>query len=59
MLLLLVSYLPIVASNNLVASQAARRLMLWVAGMIAVIALMMDGEGAIIAMGVKVGLLPK
>jgi len=59
MLLLLVSYLPIAASNNLAASKDARRLVLWVAGMIAVIALMMDGEGAIIAMGVKVALLPK
>jgi hypothetical protein len=58
-MLLLVSYLPIAASNNLAASKDARRLVLWVAGMIAVIGLMMDGEGAIIAMGVKVGLLGK
>jgi hypothetical protein len=33
--------------------------MLWVTGMITLLALAMDGEGAIIAMGVKVGLLPK
>ena len=59
MLLLLVTYLPIAASNNLVASRDARRLMLWVTATTALLALAMDGEGAIIAMGVKVGLLPK
>ncbi len=57
MLLLLVSYLPIAASNNLAANPDARRLVLWVSGIIAVTGLMMEGEGAIIAMGVKVGLL--
>lgn len=59
MLLLLVTYLPIAASNNLAVSKDARKLMLWVTGMIALLALAMDGEGAIIAMGVKMGLLPK
>ncbi len=59
MLLLLVTYLPIAASNNLAASTGARRLMLWVTGLTALLALAMDGEGAIIAMGVKMGLLPK
>jgi hypothetical protein len=59
MLLLLATYLPIVASDNLVTSKGARRLMLWVAALVALLALVMDGEGGIIAMGVKVGLLPK
>jgi hypothetical protein len=59
MLLLLVTYLPIAASENLVASKDARKLMLWVTAIIALLALGMDGEGAIIAMGVKVGLLPR
>ena len=59
MLLLLVTYLPIAASHNLVASIDERRVVLWVAGMIALIALMMEGEGAMIAMGVKVALLAK
>jgi len=59
MLLLLVTYLPVVAANNLAASKDARKLMLWVTGTVAVLALAMDGEGALIAMGVKVGLLPK
>jgi hypothetical protein len=59
MLLLLVTYLPIAASNNLAANKDARRVVLCVAGLIALIALMMEGEGAIIAMGVKVALLAK
>lgn len=59
MLLLLVTFLPIAAANNLAASRDARKLMLWVTGTIALLALAMDGEGALIAMGVKVGLLPK
>jgi hypothetical protein len=59
MLLLLVTYLPIAASDNLAASKGARKLMLWVTGTIALLALMMDGEGGMIAMGVKMGLLPK
>lgn len=59
MLLLLVTYLPIAASSNLATSKDARRVVLWVSGMIALIALAMDGEGGMIAMGVKVGLLAK
>jgi len=59
MLLVLVTYLPIAAANNLAANKDARRVVLWVAGMIAVVALMMESEGAIIAMGVKVALLAK
>jgi uncharacterized membrane protein YwaF len=58
-LLLLASYLPIVASDNLLQSKDARKVMLWTSGMVALLALAMDGEGGIIAMGVKVGLLPK
>jgi hypothetical protein len=59
MLLMLVTYLPIAASNNLVASKDARRLVLWVAGIIPLLGLMIEGHGAIIAMGVKVALLAK
>ena len=58
-LLLLATYLPIVAANNLAASKDARKLMLWLTATIAVFALVMDGEGALIAMGVKMGLLAK
>ena len=59
LLLLLVTYLPIAASSNLVTNKDARCVVLWVSTMIALIALMMEGEGAIIAMGVKVALLVK
>jgi len=59
MLLLLATYLPIAASDNLVGNKNARKVMLWVSAIVALLALAMDGEGGIIAMGVKVGLLPK
>ena len=59
MLLLLVTYLPIAAASNLAASKDARRVVLWVAGLIILLALMMEGDGAVIAMGVKAGLLAR
>jgi hypothetical protein len=59
MLLLLTTFLPIVAFKNLAVNKAARKVALWVAGLIGLIALAMDGSGALIAMGVKVALLPK
>jgi hypothetical protein len=58
-LLLLASYLPIAAANNLAVNKEARRLVLWVAALVAVLALMAEGHGAIISMGVKVALLAK
>jgi len=58
MLLLLVTYLPIAAANDL-ANRGARQVMLWVSGLIVLLALLMEGEGGIIAMGVKVALLAK
>lgn len=59
MLLMLATYLPIAASNNLVTSKDARGLVLWVAGIIPLLGLMIEGHGAVIAMGVKVALLAK
>ena len=59
MLLLLATYLPIAASGNLVASKAARKVVLWLAGLIVPISLSMEGSGAIISIGVKIGLLLK
>ncbi len=59
LLLLLASYLPIAATNPLAASKAARRLVLWVAGLIPLLGLLMEGEGAVIALGVKMALLAK
>jgi len=58
-LLLLATYLPIAASNNLAVNREARRLVLRLAALVAVLALMAEGHGAIISMGVKVGLLAK
>jgi len=59
MLLLLTTFLPIAASNNLAVNKAAKKVVLWVAGLIGLIGIAMDGAGALIAMGVKVALLPK
>jgi hypothetical protein len=57
LLLMLATYLPVAAAGNLLANKAARRVVLWVAGLAVLLALTMEGEGAMIAMGVKVGLL--
>lgn len=59
LLLMLATYLPITAAGNLAASPGARRVVLWVAGMIVLLALTTEGEGAFIAMGVKMGLLAR
>lgn len=59
LLLLLVTYLPIAAANDLAANKGARQVVLWVSGMIASLALLMEADGGIIAMGVKVALLSK
>src|SRR5579863_7922272 len=52
MLLLMATYLPMVAANNLVTNKDARRLMLWLTAGIAGLALLVEGHGAIIAAGV-------
>lgn len=58
MILLLATYLPIVVKrNNLLSNRYARNLTLAVSGMIVLLAQAMEGAGAIIAMGVKQGLL--
>jgi hypothetical protein len=59
MLLLLATYLPITTANDLVVGKDARKLVLWVSALVAITALAAEGMGAIIAMGVKVALLPK
>ena len=56
MLLLLSTYLPIAATGRLASNAAARRVVLWTAGLVAALALVADGFGGIIAMGVKVAL---
>ena len=58
MLVPLATFLPIIATNDLLHAAAARRLLVWVAGMSVVIGLAMEGAGAIISMGVKLALMP-
>ena len=58
-LLLLATYLPIATANNLATNKGARQVVLAVSGMMALLALLMEGDGAIIAMGVKTALLSK
>ncbi len=57
MLLLLATYLPIAAASNTATNKAARKIVLWVVGLIVLIGVAVDGAGAIIGIGVKVGLL--
>ena len=59
MLLLLATYLPIAASSSLFSNRSARSVVLCVAGLIVLIGMALDGSGAIIGMGAKVGLLAK
>jgi hypothetical protein len=58
-LLLLATFLPIAAYNNIVASRGARNLVLWSAAFVVLMGLAMEGAGAFISMGVKVGLIAK
>lgn len=59
LLLLLASYLPIAAAHNLATNRDARKLVLCVAALVVLLGLTIEGEGAVIAMGVKVGLLAR
>lgn len=56
-LLLAATYLPIAAANNLAVNRGARRLVLSVAALILALGLMAEGNGGMIALGVKMGLL--
>jgi len=59
LLLILTAYLPIAASGNLAVNRNARTLTLWVTALIVLTGLVMEGEGGIISMGVKVSLLSR
>jgi hypothetical protein len=59
MLLLLATYLPIAASDRIASSSSARKIVLWVSGLIVPTSLSMEGSGAIISLAVKIGLLFK
>jgi len=57
-LLVLATLLPIAAGNDLVASKPARKLVQWITALLVLTGVGMEGAGAIISMGAKVGLLP-
>ena len=57
--LLLATFLPIAASNNLAVSKGARNLVLWSAALVVLIGLAMEGAGSFVSMGVKVALSAK
>jgi hypothetical protein len=59
MLLLLATCLPIFAYNNPAANKGARKVVLWSTGLLILTTVAMEGAGAIISMGVRVGLLCK
>lgn len=56
-LLLLGTYLPITVRNDLAADRGARLLALTVAALVVLLGLAMEGAGALIGLGVKMGLL--
>lgn len=58
MVVLLATFLPVLASNDMIRNKGVRSLMLWVTGLMIVIGISMEGAGAIISMGAKVALLP-
>ncbi|MBU1230163.1 MAG: hypothetical protein KKA55_10380 [Proteobacteria bacterium] len=57
-LLLLGTFLPIVATNDIPNSPAARKFMLWTSALLLLVGFGLDGAGAIISLGAKVALLP-
>ena len=57
-MLLLSTYLPIAVFNNdLRTSAGARTLVLWIAALVVLLGLAMEGAGAVTALGVKMGLV--
>ena len=59
MLLLLATYVAIITRNNLAVNKGARKITLWSTALLILTTVAMEGAGAIISMGVRVGLLPK
>lgn len=58
-LLLLATLLPMVATNDILGSKTARKMVLWITALLVLTGIGMEGAGAIISMGAKVGLLPQ
>jgi hypothetical protein len=59
MLLLLATFLPIAAYDEVVRKRAARTLVLWTSALVVLLGLAMEGAGAFISMGTKLGLLAR
>ncbi len=59
MLLILATFLAIVVQANVAVSRPARKLALYVSGLVVLMVFAMDGAGAMISMGAKVGLAAK
>jgi hypothetical protein len=57
-MVLLATFLPILASNDFLRNKDVRSLMLWVTGLMAVMGLSIAVAGNIIIMGAKVALMP-
>ncbi|VAW10043.1 hypothetical protein MNBD_ALPHA09-1501 [hydrothermal vent metagenome] len=57
MLLLLATFLPIAAYGDVVKSRSVKNLVLWSSALVVLMALAMEGAGALISMGAKVALL--
>ena len=58
-LLLLATFLPIAAFNNIAVSKGARHLLLLSSAFVVIMGLAMEGAGAFISMGVKAALIAK
>jgi len=59
-LLLISTYLPVVVSGNqLLVNRGARNLVLTLSALVVLLGLVMEGSGAIVGLGVKMGLLGK
>jgi hypothetical protein len=57
MLLLLATYVAIITRNNLAVNKGARKITLWSTALLILTTVAMEGAGAIISMGVRVGCL--
>lgn len=57
--LLLATLLPIVTSGPVDKNRAVRKLVLWTSGGVVLLALAMEGAGAVIGMGDRLGLIAK
>jgi hypothetical protein len=58
MVVLLTTFLPLVAWNDLVGNRNLRNLFMCVAGIIVIMAVLVEGSGGIISMGSKLAALP-